>query len=175
MDFLYILTPASNNSYSYALESFSMSLSLRSEYDIPFVPSSDDRLFTMLELAAIKPGYRVADLGSGDGKIILAMAKLGAEAHGFEIDPGRVNLTQKKIEEELLENKAFIHHQDLWGVDVSNFDIVTIYGITSIMKRLEEKLKREIKNSCRVLSNGFTFPTWPHVFEKNHIYVYSKF
>ncbi|MGI5828247.1 MAG: SAM-dependent methyltransferase [Patescibacteria group bacterium] len=142
-------------------------------YDIPYVPSSWNRLETMIELCAVKPGQKTADLGSGDGRVVIALAQRGAEAHGFEIEPERVELAKKNIRKAGLEGKAFIHQANFWDVNLSQFDIITVYGITGIMDRLETKLKKELRNGSKVISNYFTFPTWRHKILKDDVYLYN--
>jgi len=142
--------------------------------DIPFVPSSPDRLTVMLELAAVQPGQKTADLGSGDGRVVIAMAKAGAEAHGFEINPKLITEARENIAEEGLENKAFIHDMNFWDCDLSQYDIVSVYGITSIMERLEKKCLAEMKTGAKVVSNYFTFPNWTPSLVKEKVYLYLK-
>lgn len=142
--------------------------------DIPFVPSSPDRLEVMMELAAVKPGQKTVDLGSGDGRVVIAMAKAGAEAHGIEINPKLIAEARENIAEEELENKAFIHEMNFWDCNLGQYDIVSVYGITSIMERLEKKCLTEMKPGAKVVSNYFTFPNWtPAQFKKN-VYLYKK-
>jgi len=141
---------------------------------LPFVPSSEERLKTMVALAAVLPGQKAADLGSGDGRIVIALAKEGAEAHGFEIDYRLAKEARKKIHEEGLENRAFIHQQDFFKADLGDFDILTVYGITSIMGPLEGKLRSELKPGARVISNFFSFPTWEHEVKVGEVYVYRQ-
>ena len=62
-----------------------------------FAPSSETAISTMLKLAKIKPGVRIADLGSGDGRVVRAFAKKGVEVHGFEINPLLVLISKNKI------------------------------------------------------------------------------
>jgi ribosomal protein L11 methylase PrmA len=143
-------------------------------YDIPYVPSSWTRLDTMIQLCSIKPGQKTADLGSGDGRVVIALAERGAEAHGFEIDPERVDLAKSNIRKSGLENKAFIHQANFWDVNLNQFDVITIYGITGIMERLEAKLLKELREGSRVICNYFNFPTWPYTLKKEDIYLYSK-
>lgn len=142
---------------------------------VPFVPSSWDRLETMITLANVTPGQKTLDLGAGDGRVVIAMAKLGADAYGYEIDPDLVEEGMRNIKNEGLENKAFILNKDYWNENLSSFDIVTIYGMTSVMEKLEKKLRDELKSGAKVISNYFTFPTWPHVEKKDQIYVYHKY
>lgn len=142
--------------------------------DIPFVPSSTDRLNTMIELSSVKPGQKTLDLGSGDGRVVIAMAKAGAEAHGFEVDPKLIEEARKNIAEEGLEGKAFIYSKNFWDGDLGEYDVVTVYGITSIMGRLEAKLKNELRPNAKVVSNYFTFPNWEPEEVKEKVYLYKK-
>ncbi len=141
-------------------------------YDIPFVPSSNDRLETMMELANVKNGEKAVDLGSGDGKLVIALAKRGAVACGIEIDRERAKLARLNIAKEGVDAK--IINKDFWDVKLGDYDVIVLYGITSIMGRLEKKIMKETKLDCRVISNAFTFPNWKPTIVKNNVYLYLK-
>lgn len=140
----------------------------------PYVPSSWEKLQVILKLAKVKKEQKAVDLGSGDGRIVMALAKLGAEAHGFEINPDLVFKSQDNIESAGLEKQAFIHHQNYWETDLSSFDIITVYGISCIMAPLEEKLKKELKPGAKVICNFFTFPNWTPDIKAGEVYLYTK-
>jgi cyclopropane fatty-acyl-phospholipid synthase-like methyltransferase len=142
--------------------------------DVPFVPSSWERLDSMVELADAKPGEKSIDLGSGDGRVVIALAKLGVMAFGYEVDPELVKKALNNIKEANLDGNAFIICTNYWEENLSEYDLITIYGITSIMPRLEEKLKKELKPGARVVSNFFTFPSWDPAVEKGDVYVYQQ-
>lgn len=142
---------------------------------LPYVPSSSDRLKEMMELTGKINGLKAADLGSGDGRVVIELAKAGAkEVHGFEINPKLVLEAARKIEEAGLDGQVFIHLKDFFEADLNDFDVITGYWITSIMGKLEEKLQQELKPGSIVVSNYFTFPNWPHVQKQGSIYVYKK-
>ena len=141
-------------------------------YDIPFVPTSWERLQTMIELSHVNYGSKSVDLGSGDGRVVIAMARLGANAEGYEIDKGRAALGQKNIKKKGLENKAIIYNKSFWHIDLGSYDIITLYGITSIMERLEEKIYKEVKPGTKITSNFFPFPTLIPLIKKQSIYLY---
>ena len=141
---------------------------------IPYVPSLEEKVRIIIELAGPLQGKMTADLGSGDGRIVIAFAKNGARAHGFEIDPGRVALARKNIEDAWLDGLAIIHPQSFWEANLGEFDILTLYGITSIMERLEKKIDQEGKPGLVIISNVFTFPNWTPVTERENVYVYRK-
>ena len=144
------------------------------ELDVPYVPSAQTRLETIIKMADPQKGDWAADLGCGDGRVLIALAKRGAMAHGFELERSRVELARANIEKVKLSNRAFVYHQNFWEVDLLPFNIITLYGITSVMQRLEAKLKRELQPGSRVVSNYFTFPNWKVVLEENDVYLYIK-
>lgn len=126
----------------------------------PYLPSKIENIEKIIRLAEIKPGQKVVDLGSGDGRIVIALAKIGAEAHGVEINPALVWLSRKNIKKAGLQAKSFIHMGSFWRQDFSSFDVVIIYGMSHIMKRLEKKLQHELKPGSRVICSVFQFPNW---------------
>lgn len=140
----------------------------------PYVPTHDKTMKKMVMLLNIKPGEKAVDLGSGDGKIVIALAQAGAEAHGYEINPFLVLWSKMNIKKAGLSGKAFIHWKSFWGADFSSFQVVTIYGITYVMKRLEKKLQKELKQGSRVASNAFTFPQWNPIQNDNGVHLYKK-
>jgi len=141
---------------------------------VPFVPTSRKRVETMLRLAGDVRGKRVVDLGSGDGRLVIAFASEGAEAHGYELNPVLVWFAHIRIVLQGLQGRAYVHWGDFWRPDMSDFDIVVVYGFRSTMRELEKKLKRELSENALILSNGFTFPTWSPVKEEGGIYLYRQ-
>lgn len=140
----------------------------------PFVPSKKKNIQKMIEISQIKPGEKVADLGSGDGRIMIACGKAGAEVYGYEINAFLVWLSRRKIKRAGLNNKAFVYWKSFWKVDFSSFDVIIVFGITYIMKELEKKLLKELKPGSRVVSNGFNFPTWKPIKKEGAIYLYKR-
>jgi|SRR5271157_1896347 len=146
-------------------------------FGAPFQPSSDKALREIIELSEIKKSnksQKVADLGSGNGKIVIEFAKQGMEAHGFEINPILVWTSRIKIKKLGLENKAFIHRKNFWKQDFSDFDIVTSFQINYVMPRLEEKLKKELRSGAKIISNTWQFPNWKPKKKLEDIYLYEK-
>jgi len=143
-------------------------------YGIFYAPTKIETVETIINLTEIKSGLKAADLGSGDGRIVIALAQAGAEVHGYEINPFLVWLARRKIKKEKLSDKAFIHRKDFWHQDFSSFDIVVIYGIPKIMERLEEKLKREMKPNAKIISNSFVFPSWQYSQKIDGVYLYEQ-
>lgn len=144
------------------------------ELDVPYVPSTTNKVEIMMRLAKVKPGEMAIDLGSGDGRVVIALANSGAKAVGYEINPDRVKMARENIKKQALSGYASIRRANLFDADIKKCDVVTIYGITSIMTRLEEKLLSELKPGARVVSNCFTFPTWRPTMSEESVYLYIK-
>lgn len=140
----------------------------------PYVPTTNERIINSIKLANIKPGMRVADLGSGDGKVLIHLAKMGCIAHGYEIHPFLSLISQWNIRRAGLKGGVFIHKQDFWKVNLSEFDLIYIYGITYIMKRLEEKLNKELKPGAQIVCIVFPLPKWKPAKTYGKIFYYVK-
>ena len=125
-----------------------------------FVPTERRYVPHIIHFLKLQKGERVVDLGSGDGRLLIALAQAGAEAHGFEHNPMLVWRARRNIKKAGLEGKAFAHHGNFWKQDASRFSAVVIYGIPYIMLRLEQKLQRELPPGARVVAHSFPFPTW---------------
>jgi len=124
-----------------------------------YVPSTPDKVQLMTELCGIGPGERAADLGSGDGRVVMALARRGAEAHGYEVNPVLVLLSRRAIRRAGLDGRAIIHWRSFWGADLSAFDVLTLFQGSFIMHRLEAKLRRELMEGARVVSDYWAFPS----------------
>lgn len=138
------------------------------------VPSTNEKIEKMVELLAAKPGQKVVDLGAGDGRLLIALAKSGARAYGYEINPLLVSRAQKNIRKAGLEDMAFIYIKNMWKVDLKDFDAVVVYPMKHIMKRLEEKFDKELKPGARVVSNYFKLPNWVPDVSEDNVYLYVK-
>ncbi len=135
-------------------------------------PSTHTETIIMAEVAAVSPGEKAADLGSGDGRVVIALAQRGAEAHGFEVNPILVVISRRNIRRAGLEGQAFIHWRSFWRADLSGFDIITVFQVSFVMGRLEAKVKRELPAGARVVSHYWRFPTLPPETARGDIYRY---
>jgi protein-L-isoaspartate O-methyltransferase len=140
---------------------------------IPYFQTSRYRVETMVEFAEIKPGEKGVDLGSGDGRIVIAFSKLGIEMHGYETDEELKKLSEENIKNANLTN-AFIYDKDFWEENLSQYDIICCYPMPTIMGRLERKLQEELKPGSRVLLNYFPFKHWKEEKIKDNIFLYMK-
>lgn len=141
----------------------------------PYAPTAKRAVDLMLELAQVKPHDRTVDIGSGDGRLVIAFAQAGArEAHGIEINRYLVLWSNWQIKKAGLQKTAQVLKKNLWNIDYSEYDVVTLFGIPYIMRELEKKLLRELKPGSRVILNKFEFPNWKSVVSKNGIHLYIR-
>lgn len=141
-------------------------------FGAPFQPSSNKALKDIIKLSEVKKEQKVADLGSGDGKIVIEFAKKGADAHGFEINPFLVWISKMKIRRLKLQNNAFIHKGNFFEQDFSKFDIIVSFQFIHFMPNFEEKLRRELRKGAKVISNTWKFPNWKPKKKLGHVYLY---
>lgn len=137
-----------------------------------YEPSSPEKTRLMAEIAKVAPRERSADLGSGDGRVVIALAKEGAEAHGYEVNPFLVLRARRSIRLAGLEGRAFIHWGSFWRADLSRYDLITVFQVGFIMGRLETKVKRELRAGARIVSHHWRFPALAPESARNDIYLY---
>jgi len=127
----------------------------------PFVASPTRVVDLMLEMAKIKPGETVYDLGSGDGRIVIAAAgKYKAKAVGIEISPKLVASTTSDIERAGLVDQARIIQGDVFQFDFTGADVVTMYLDSQSNARLKPRLEKFLKPGDRVVSHDYSVPGW---------------
>lgn len=139
----------------------------------PFVGTDKKKINTIIRMSKCKEYSKMLDLGSGDGRLVIAMAKQGAEAHGYEVNPFLVWWSKWRIKKLGLSDKAFIYRQDFWKQNISSFDVVVVFGSGNIMEKLEKKIFNELKSPSRIISNGFPFPNRQHTEKENQLYLYK--
>ena len=127
---------------------------------VPFVPSPQIVVDKMIELAGVKKGDVVYDLGSGDGRIVIAAAKKGARAVGFDIDPDLVAESRANVKKAGVEESAEIRHQDILTVDLSPASVVTMYLLPDVNLKLKPNLLSQLKPGSRVVSHSFDMGDW---------------
>ena len=144
------------------------------EINIPFVTTSSDHVKIVLDLANISQGQWIVDLGSGDGRMVVAFARAGGRVDGIEFNPDLVKKSRNRIGEMGLQDRARILEKSFWEVDLSPYDLVYIYGMQSMMDRLEQKLEKELHPGAKFISNIFRLPHWKIKKSKDGVNLYSK-
>ncbi len=142
-------------------------------FGAPFQPSSKKETKNIIKLANVKKGDKVAELGSGNGKLVIEFAKLGAEVHGYEVNPFLVCWSRRKIKKTGLEKRAFIHKKNFWNADLKDFDVIIVFQIYYVMEKLARKIKKQAKKNARVVSNTWRLPKIKPVRKISHVYLYK--
>jgi SAM-dependent methyltransferase len=128
---------------------------------VPYVPTPQEVVDRMLELAQVKAGDVVYDLGSGDGRIVVTAAKkYGVKAIGFEIDPQRIKESQENIKKAGVENLVEIHQQDIRTVDLSPASVLTMYLLPEVNLMIRPNIWKQMKAGSRVVSHDFDMGDW---------------
>jgi ribosomal protein L11 methylase PrmA len=129
--------------------------------DVIFVPTPQEVVDAMLEVAKVAKNDVVYDLGSGDGRIpVTAAKKYGARAVGIDIDPQRVKEANANAESAGVTDKVKFLNQDLFTTDISEATVVTLYLLPSLNVKLMPKLKAELKPGTRIVSHAFDMGDW---------------
>lgn len=128
--------------------------------DIRFVASPTVMVDAMLELARVGPSDLVYDLGCGDGRLIIAAARLGARAVGIDVDPGLIERSRENARLAHQQERTEFRQADLFQTDLSEATVVMIYLLHSVNRRLQPKLRRELAPGARLVSHSFDMDDW---------------
>jgi SAM-dependent methyltransferase len=137
---------------------------IESKKIVPYVPTPQDVVDRMLELAQVKKGDVVYDLGSGDGRIVVTAAKkYGVKAIGYEIDPERIRESHENIKKAGVEKLVEIKQQDIRTVDLSGASVLTMYLLPEVNMMLRPNIWNQMKPGSRVVSHDFDMGDWKPV------------
>ncbi len=129
--------------------------------EVPFVPTTPEVIDRMLELARVKPGDIVYDIGSGDGAIIIRAAKkYGVKGVGIEIDRELVLKARNNAFREKVEHLVEFRAQDAFTADISPATIVTLYMLPEFNAKFRPILEQRLKPGSRVVSHDFPIEGW---------------
>jgi SAM-dependent methyltransferase len=127
--------------------------------DVVWVPTSEALVEKMLDLAGVTAADYVIDLGSGDGRTVIAAAKRGARALGVEFNPDMVALSKRRAAEAGVAGRATFVEGDLFETDLSKATVITMFLLPSINMQLRPTLL-ELEPGTRIVSNSFTMEDW---------------
>jgi len=127
--------------------------------DVVWVPTPYELVEKMLDLAEVTPDDYVIDLGSGDGRTVIAAVKRGAQALGIEYNPKMVELSKKNAEAEGVSERAKFIEADLFETDFSEATVITMFLLISINLELRPTLF-DLKPGTRIVSNTFDMDEW---------------
>jgi cyclopropane fatty-acyl-phospholipid synthase-like methyltransferase len=136
--------------------------------EVPFVPTPEEVVDRMLELAEVKKGDVVYDLGSGDGRIVIRAAKkYGVKGIGIEIDADLVARSRLRAKDEGVGHLVEFREQDALTADVSPATVVTLYMLPEFNIKLRPTLERQLRPGTRVVAHDFGIDGWtPTTVEK---------
>lgn len=147
-----------NTSPSPSAETFQPILGQQGK-DVIWVPTGQSLVERMLAMAKVTPQDYVVDLGSGDGRTVIAAAKMGARAHGIEYNPDLVQLSKQSAAQAGVSDKASFTQGDIFESDFSEATVVTLFLLPNLNLKLRPILL-DMKPGTRVVSNSFTMGDW---------------
>jgi predicted O-methyltransferase YrrM len=132
------------------------------ELDVPYVESSPEIVDVMMDMSQIGPDDYVIDLGTGDGRILIAAAKRGAHGLGVDLDPQRIEEAIKNARAAGVEDRVSFMVQDLFDTDLSKATVITLFLNSEVNMRLRPALLK-LKPGTRIVSHNFDMGDWEPV------------
>jgi len=135
-------------------------VALAQEPRVPYVPTPNEVVERMLQMARVSANDYVIDLGSGDGRIVVAAAKkYGARGFGVDINPTRVSEALENAQKAGVTEKAAFYQRDLFTTDLSQATVITMYLLPRVNLELRPKLL-DLKPGTRIVSHDFSMDDW---------------
>lgn len=159
---------------SLAIAAFFTSTAYSVLFGAPFVPMDHAGVAEMIRVAGVGPGQRLYDLGSGDGRILIAAAKAGAHAEGWEVSPFLWLYSRWNIKRQGVADRATVHFGSYWDSSMKDADVITLFLVTIQMGRMEKKLQAELRPGSKVASYAFSFPNWKESVRSGAVHLYRK-
>ena len=129
--------------------------------DVIFVPTPQEVVDKMLEIAKVGKGDVLYDLGSGDGRIPVTAAKrFGIRATGIDIDPQRIEEANENARKNGVTKLVQFKQEDLFKTKFSDATVVTLYLLPDLNVKLRPRLLAELKPGTRIVSHQFDMGTW---------------
>jgi methyltransferase family protein len=130
-------------------------------FGAPYDITRKNSLKNIVTLTNPKKEDKIAELGSGDGRVCIELAKKNKNAmiHGFEINPILVWISRKKIRKLNLQDRIKIYWKSFWKIDFKDYNKVVLFQFRSIMKRMEDKIEKELKPKSQIISHNWELPT----------------
>ena len=129
--------------------------------DVIYVPTPEEVVDAMLQIAKVTKNDVVYDLGTGDGRIpVTAAKKYGARGVGIDIDPQRIKEATENVQKNGVGDRVRIIQGDLFETNISEATVVTLYLLPSLNQKLIPKLTKELKPGTRIVSHAFDMGDW---------------
>jgi Methyltransferase domain len=131
------------------------------QLDVPYVPTPPAVVNEMLKIGKVSKNDVLYDLGSGDGRIVIAAAKkFGTRGYGIDLDPERVKEANQNARQAGVSDRVQFRQQDLFQADLSEATVVTLYLLPEVNLKLRSKLLSELKPGTRIVSHSFDMGDW---------------
>lgn len=130
------------------------------EPDVPYVPTPREVVAEMLKLANISKDDIVYDLGCGDGRIVVAAAKMGARGVGVDINPDRIRESRENAKEAGVIDRVKFIEGDLFEANIKEATVVMLYLLPNVNLKLRQKLLRDLKPGTRIVSHNYDMGDW---------------
>ncbi len=130
------------------------------DLDVPYVPTPDNVVQKMLDVTDVKPSDYVIDLGSGDGRIVIAAAERGANGHGIDLDPERIEEARQNAKNAGVDDQILFIEGNLFETDFSEASVITMYLLPSVNKKLRPELLDKMQPGTRIVSHSFDMGDW---------------
>ena len=141
--------------------------------DLPYVATQKHKIETITKLAQIKKGETVVDLGSGDGRLLFAVAEKGAKAVGYELNPFMIALTLVHTKLKGWSNEVWVERKSLWRADLKVADVIFVYSLKKTIKKFQRFIYNNARPGTRVVVNLHPFPNKKPIKVENKIYLYK--
>ena len=129
--------------------------------DVPYVPTPPGVVSAMLGIAGVGPEDYLIDLGSGDGRIVIAAAKQrGARGTGVEIDGALVGAARREAQREGVAGRVQFMEQNLFSTEIGRASVITMYLYPRLMMQLRPRLFAELRPGTRIVSHDFDMENW---------------
>lgn len=133
----------------------------RVQLDVPYVPTPQEVVDRMLQMAAIKPNELVMDVGCGDGRMVVTAAqKYGARGLGYDINPERIKEARDNAQKARVTDKVEFRLGNLFDVDISKANVLAMYLLESVNQKLKPKILGTMQPGTRIVSHAFTMGDW---------------
>jgi hypothetical protein len=129
--------------------------------DVPYVPTPMNVVQAMLDIAKVGPDDFLIDLGSGDGRIVIAAARQrGARGFGVEVVPGLVDEARREAARQAVSDRVQFHAENLFITDIGKATVLTMYLYPNVLHQLRPRIFEQLRPGARVVSHEFDFGEW---------------
>ena len=144
-------------------------------FGAPYDPTTKKKLETISSLIKDNKSKRIAELGSGDGRLAIRIANDNPKTiiDCYEINPLLVLISKSKIKKAKLNKRVKVHYQNFWKVNLFKYDSVVLFQFPHVMNKLEKKIKKECKKETRIISNHWEFKNLKEIKSVNDVWVYG--